>query len=506
MASMPPVNSVSDASSPAVPGPGFVVIQTLSKKDRSMPIRAPRTASLTSKRRHRAPALKALVIATLLIGMSAATQAQSLVELYQAARGYDAAYLSAKAQADSTQYRAAQARGQRLPQVGVKGTVTRQHFDADSSIAGAFPGITTPSGDFAITNKTIALQARQSLYNRGISALIEQADQSLIAAEADLKSAEDDLLVRLSQAYFDVLAAKDVLTTAQANKSALNEQLASAKRNFEVGNATITDTREAQARFDLATAQEIAAMNDVTVKGITLDQLVGIQNVQPRPLMTPINLPPLEPADAEAWVTLTPNSPTVRKAEVALEYARLETKKARAEHLPTADLVGTVSKTDIDGNGPSTITSGAGTNATIAVEVNMALFAGFTTQNKIRETLTLEEKGERDLDNARRSVALATRQAFFGVQSGMAQVKALEAAESSAKLALEATQLGYRVGVRVNKDVLDATTQLTNTQKDLYKARYDVLVATTRLRQASGSLQAADLEGLNKLLVVAPAP
>ena len=191
---------------------------------------------------------------------------------------------------------------------------------------------------------------------------------------------------------------------------------------------------------------------------------------------------------------------------MALEYARLETKKARAEHLPTADLVGTVSKTDIDGNGPSTITSGAGTNATIAVEVNMALFAGFTTQNKIRETLTLEEKGERDLDNARRSVALATRQAFFGVQSGMAQVKALEAAESSAKLALEATQLGYRVGVRVNKDVLDATTQLTNTQKDLYKARYDVLVATTRLRQASGSLQAGDLEGLNKLLVVAPAP
>lgn len=469
-----------------------------------MPIREHRTASTTSERRRPgAPALMSLAVATLLIGMSAASQAQSLVDLYQAARGYDAAYLSAKAQADSVQFRAAQARGQRLPSIGLRGSVTRQHFDSDASVSGAFPGFTTPSGDFSLTNKTVSLNARQSLYNPGLTAVINQADQSLIAAEADVKAAEDDLIVRLSQAYFDVLSAKDVMMTAQANKSALAEQLASAKRNFEVGNATITDTREAQARFDLATAQEIAAANDVTVKGITLDQLVGLQNVQPRPLMTPVNLPPLEPANPEAWVTLTPASPTVRRAEVALEVARLETAKARAEHLPTADLVGAISKTDIDGNGPTTITSAAGTNATLGVEVNMALFAGFTTQNKIRETLTLEEKGERDLDNARRSVALATRQAYFGVQSGMAQVKALEAAESSAKLALEATQLGYRVGVRVNKDVLDAQTQLSNTQKDLYKARYDVIVATTRLRQASGSLQASDLEGLNKLLVVA---
>jgi outer membrane protein len=114
--------------------------------------------------------------------------------------------------------------------------------------------------------------------------------------------------------------------------------------------------------------------------------------------------------------------------------------------------------------------------------------------------LVLEEKSEHDLDNAKRSVTLATRQIFFGLQSGQAQVKALEAAEASAKLALEATQLGYRVGVRVNKDVLDAQTAVSNTQKDLYKARYDVLVATVRLRQASGTLKAEDLDGLNRML------
>jgi len=429
-------------------------------------------------------------------------QAQSLVELYQAAKDYDAAYLSAKAQADSTQFRAAQAYAQRMPQISLKGTVARTNFDASGTDAAAQAAAATGRDtiNYHLTNKQLALQGRQSLYNRGVSALIAQADQSVVAAEADLKSAEDDLLVRLTQAYFDVLAAKDLLSTAQTNKKALAEQLASAKRNFEVGNATITDTREAQARFDLATAQEIAADNEVKVKSIALDQLVGRQNVQPRPLMTPVALPPLLPASAEDWVTLTATSPAIRKAEVGLEVAKLETKKARAEHLPTVDLVGSLTRTDVDGTGPVTSLASAGTTSTLGVEVNVPIFVGFATQNKIKESLALQDKSERDVDNAKRSVTLATRQAFFGVQSGMAQVKALEAAEASAKLALEATQLGYRVGVRVNKDVLDAQTAVASTQKDLYKARYDVLVATMKLRQASGSLKPEDLENLNRLL------
>lgn len=472
-----------------------------------MPIRAPRPSRPNALQRSRGAFARApLAVALMLAGMAAGAQAQSLVDLYQAARGYDAAYLAAKAQADSVEFKAAQARGQRLPQVGLKGTAYRQHFESGVDLTPAQRAALAAQGgssssNYSITTKSLALQARQSLFNAELSAIIDQADQSLIAAEADLKTAEDDLLVRLTQAYFDVLAAKDVLSTAQANKAALAEQLASAKRNFEVGNATITDTREAQARHDLATAQEIAAENDVQIKSITLDQLVGRSNVQPQGLMTPVVLPPLQPATSEEWVSLTPNSSTIRKAQVGLEYAKLETTRAKAGHLPTADLVASVSRTDIDGNGPATVRAGDGTNSSIGVEVNVPVFAGFATQNRIRETLSLEEKSERDLDNAKRSVTLATRQAFFGVQSGQAQVKALEAAESSAKLALEATQLGYRVGVRVNKDVLDAQTALASTQKDLYKARYDVIVATMKLRQASGSLKPEDLESLNRLLI-----
>jgi outer membrane protein len=144
--------------------------------------------------------------------------------------------------------------------------------------------------------------------------------------------------------------------------------------------------------------------------------------------------------------------------------------------------------------------NGGSTRASIGVQLNWPLYTGGSTQNRIQETLLLEEKSRNDLEAARRGVAQGSRVAYFGVQSGAAQVKALEAAESSSKLALEATQLGYRVGVRVNLDVLNAQTQLFQTQRDLAKARYDVLVGSLRLRQASGQLKAEDIRALNAVL------
>jgi outer membrane protein len=136
----------------------------------------------------------------------------------------------------------------------------------------------------------------------------------------------------------------------------------------------------------------------------------------------------------------------------------------------------------------------------VGVQLNWTLYTGGATQNRIKETLALEDKSRNDLDAARRAVTQATRQAFFGVQSGLAQVKALEAAESSSQLALEATQLGYKVGVRVNLDVLNAQTQLFQTRRDLAKARYDVILGGLKLRLASGQLKAGDVAAVNALL------
>lgn len=189
----------------------------------------------------------------------------------------------------------------------------------------------------------------------------------------------------------------------------------------------------------------------------------------------------------------------VRKAEVGLKVAKLEIDKAKAGNWPTLDATASLSKAKIDSSSVQASTT-SGTTASIGVELNMPLYAGGAIQNRVKEVLVLSDKAERDVDNAKRSVALATRQAFSGVQSGLAQVKAYEAAEASAKLALEATQLGYRVGVRINKDVLDAQTALSSTQKDLFKARYDVIVGSIKLKQAAGTLKPDDLVELNKLV------
>lgn len=438
-----------------------------------------------------------LAVTAALLGLMAATgaaRAQTLVEVYEAARAYDATYLAAKALAESATYKAAQADALRLPSVGLAAGATRTELDP-------------PTGNDRNGNNTqVGVTARQPLFNRANGATIQQAEKSLGVAMADLDNAEQDLIVRVAQAYFDVLGARDTLATARANKTAISEQLASARRNFEVGTATITDTREAQARFDLATAQEIAAENDLRTKGIALDQLVGRTGVTPHPLRAPVDLPALATAPIDDWVRLTEEAPTVRKARLALDIAQLETDKAKAGHLPTVDLVGSLNTARNTGSIPKLQgTAGNSNTATLGVQLNMPLFAGFSIQNRVKETVVLEEKSRNDLEAARRSVAQGTRQAYFGVQSGQAQVKALEAAEASSKLALEATQLGYRVGVRVNLDVLNAQTQLFSTQRDLARARYDVLVGSLRLRQVAGQLQPADLSPINALLAPQPA-
>ncbi|HEY5581289.1 MAG TPA: TolC family outer membrane protein, partial [Rhodoferax sp.] len=312
--------------------------------------------------------------------------------------------------------------------------------------------------------------------------------------------ADQDLIVRVSQAYFDVLAAIDNLTFIKAQKAAVGEQLASAKRNFEVGTATITDTREAQARFDLGTAQEIAAENDLRVKKIALDQLVGKVDAQPQSLALPLAMPALVPNDVNAWVAQAENNhPGIRQSQVALDVAQLETQKARAGHKPTLDLTAGYNITQNNGTASTSMDYRANA-ATVGLAFNLPLFAGFSIQNRIKETLALEEKARSDLEGTKRAVDQGTRTAFFGVQSGQGQVKALEAAEASSQSALDANKLGYQVGVRINIDVLNSQSQLYDTKARLAKARYDVLVGGLRLRQASGTLQAEDLQSVNRLL------
>ena len=422
--------------------------------------------------------------------LSGSAQAQSLVELFNAAKDYDATYQSAKAQAIATVAKGDQSKAGILPTVNLGAGANQTNQDSSlSALSGR-----------NFNSQSATLSASQPLYRPGNWATYEQGKKSSEVAQAQLVAADQDLVVRVSQAYFDVLAAADTLTFLRSQKDAVAEQLASAKRNFEVGTSTIVDTRDAQARYDLTVAQELAADNDLRVKSLTLDQLVGKSGSSPKPLRTPSVLGEVQPADVNQWVQQSEtNNPAIQQASIALEVAKLETEKAQDGHKPTLDLTGSYSAAN--NNGSSTTSGSYTTNvASVGLSFNLPLFAGYAIQNRVKETLALEDKARSDLDAAKRSVAQATRTAFFGVQSGLSQVKAYEAAEVSSQSALDANKLGYQVGVKINIDVLNAQSQLYSTKATLAKARYDVLVGGLKLRQASGVLKDEDLQPINAQL------
>jgi len=449
--------------------------------------------------------LRRLPLAVLLsLAFAGASQAQSLVDIYDMARGYDAAYLSAKAQYDANLAKADQGKAQLLPAVGLTGGATRNQLEAHST-----PANNAYLQDRTYTTQTAGVNATQPLYRPANLATYRQSQKGLELAEAALNQADQDLIVRVSQAYFDVLTAQDSLTLVQAQKAAVAEQLASAKRNFEVGTATITDTREAQARHDLVTAQEIAADNDLRVKSVALELLVGKAGLKPQRLQPAATLPPVDGQGVDSWIAQSEEAhPAIRQARANLDVAKLETEKAMAGHKPTLDLtLGYNAQKNISGTSVGALSTSNSVNganqvniASAGVTFNLPLFAGNATQNRIRETTALEEKARLDLEGAQRQVTQATRTAYLGLQSGLGQVKAYEAAEASSQVALDANKLGYQVGVRINIDVLNSQSQLYQTKRDLAKARFDVLIGQLKLRQAAGVLKAEDLQPINRLL------
>lgn len=441
--------------------------------------------------RQRLAPLTALIAGSLFVP----AQAQSLLTLYESARGYDAAFQSARAQYDATIARADQALAGLLPSVNLTAGYTESQYRNY-----------TPPVARDIVNQTAAIAASQPLYRPGNVITWEQALKQKVQAQAQLETAAQDLIVRVSQAYFDVLGAADTLAFVRAQKTAVAEQLASAKRNFEVGTATITDTREAQARFDLVRAQEIAAENDLRVKRLALDTVVGKSNTEPVPLRSPLQVSQMEPVDLQSWIARSEDAaPSVQLARLGFEIARLEVDKARASARPTVDLNVQHSQTRTPSGTTVTAVGTRNHISSIGVNFSMPLFAGYAIENRIKETLSLQTKAEADLEATRRNIAQGVRTAYFGVVSGIGQVKALEAAESSSQLALDANKLGYQVGVRINIDVLNAQSQLFQTKRDLAVARYNVLLGGLKLRQTAGTLSPDDLKEISATLDVAPA-
>ncbi len=432
------------------------------------------------------PILKALA-AALALGAAAPSFALDLMQAWRAALASDAQLASARSQLEATRERVPQARAGLLPAVNATAAVMPQSVD---------PGV-GPSRDF--TARTYAIQLSYPLLRLQNVESFEQSRLQVAAGEAQYAQATQDLALRLSQAYFDVLAAQDNLDTLRAQMRAISEQLAAAKRNFEVGTATITDQQEAQARYDLASAQEIAARNDLEVRRAALAQLIG-QPVGELDVLRPgLALEGPQPAREADWVRdARDNNLAVQQQRIAGEIARREIDRQRYGHYPTVDLVGSLQRAE---NAAYNFVGMRTDSAVLSLQLSIPIYAGGGIEARVREATASHARSQSDLENARRQAEQGARQAYLGLNSGLAQVNALEAAERSSRLALESNLLGYQVGVRINIDVLNAQQQLYSTQRDLARARYDALLNGLRLKATAGALGEADVAQVNALLV-----
>jgi outer membrane protein len=454
-------------------------------------------------------ALTAALAAVLLSGIALNAQASDLVEVYRQALINDAQYASARAALAAGQERAPQGRALLMPTLAIGGSNTRNTNEflpstSSSSQTGLIDsspaaGVNTSQSQISATRNinSYNLTLSQPLFRWANWQQYEQGKLAVASAEALFAQAQQDLIGRVGQAYFDVLSAQDNLGVTQAQKVATTEQLASAKRNFEVGTQTITDTHEAQAAFDLVVAQEFGALSDLENRRAVLQTIVGptLDPATLAPLRTGVMMSRLAPEQVAPWVaSAEQQNYGVIGAQLALELAKRDIERSRAGHYPTLDLVANAGRTD-------TSNFGRTNNNAIGVQWSVPLFNGFAVTSRVRESISLEERARNDLESARRNATLSARQAFLGVNSGLAQVRALEAAEVSSKSALESNQLGYQVGVRINIDVLNAQRQLFTTQKDLARARYDTIMSGLRLKASAGTLSEADLMPVNALLV-----
>jgi outer membrane protein len=438
---------------------------------------------------------KAGAAAAALVALPACATAEDLLEVYREAQRYDAVYAAARHNLDAGRERLPQGRALLLPTLNLSASATRSRNELDSRDPLVLPSSTRYPEQAGYT-----LTFTQPLFRRQNWLQYQQSDHQVRQAEATFGQAYQDLIIRVAQAYFDVLGAQDTLALTRAQKEATAEQLAQAKRNFEVGTATITDTHEAQARFDLNGAQEIAAQNDLESKRRALQLLIGKEPAELRTLRADIKLAPPNPPDMQSWVDLAEkHAYPVQIAEAGAEVASLEARRSTAAHLPTLDFVATHGQTGAS----ATTESSAGrdiTQTVIGLQLAMPLFQGFALTSRDRETAALSMKSKEDLENARRNAALSARQNYLLVSNGIALISALEQALVSSQSAVDSNKLGYEVGVRINIDVLNAQQQLFSTRRDLALARYQTIVNNLRLKSTAGALREEDLVEVNRAL------
>ena len=421
---------------------------------------------------------------------------QSLMDVYHQALAKDPTMASALSANKAAQEIIEQAKALYRPTV---------NFSADASTSAThirYLKSNIPPGNSKFENLRAGVEARQPIYRKQNLVQIAQSKTQVSQADKQYHLSQQALILRTTQAYFDVLLAKDKIDLIVAQEAAVLSQLEQAKATFEVGTATITDVNEAQARYDLILAQEIAAINEHEITKRAVEAITGSIPDRLATVKSDIQVATLQQTMQDWQQVAVQNNLNIQIQQDALKLAEQEVEFANAGHLPTIDAVASYFNSYANGS-PSVFSAGNELkNATIGLQLEIPLYQGGAISSRARQAVLNKQKALDDVEIARRQTDLETQRAYFNLSSSIAQVKALDQALISSQSQLDSTKLGYEVGVRSSVDVLNAQQQLFSARRDLLQARYSYLVNIIRLKAASGLVAEADLQDINQQLIV----
>lgn len=421
---------------------------------------------------------------TFLLGSA---HAADLTEVYEQAKTHDTQYLSAQFDLDAASRRVPLAKSAFRPQLA---------FGADAGV-----GAQAGDNDKLFTDTALTLTLTQSLYNRSDKKLIDQARLGALQADAQYAAAGQTLILRVATAYFDVLRAKASLEFSQSELQAISRQKEQAERRFDVGLVPVTDVRSAQAQFDLAVAQEIAAANALATAREALRLISGINTNNLATLAEELPLTPPEPADIDAWVkNAKEQNLDLAIARLASESSKAQIEIERGNKHPTLSLQGSAASTTTDQFGRSDADRGE-----IKLQLRVPILTGGRVNALVAQARDQSRSAAENLLAQERSTTQQTRDGYRGVQASISRVKALRQALVSTQKSAEAAEAGFRAGTRTSVEVLQALRDTYRARSDYAGARYDYIINLLNLKAAAGTLNEEDLYAVNNYLTAAPA-
>ncbi len=409
-------------------------------------------------------------------------RAENLVQIYQLAVENDAQIREAKATRDSALEYKPQAVAELLPTLALTGETDRVHTNVVNPA--------TSKGSSKYTNNSLTLSLSLPIFRKDLWVQLDQADDQIAQAEATYAAAQQELIIRTAQAYFDILSAKDSLKFAKAETAAIARQLDQAKQRFDVGLIAITAVHEAQAAYDQSQADLILAENALDNAWEALYEIIQQKVSKLANLDENIVLSKPVPQSVESWAsTALQQNLSIKAAEKATSLARKNVKLQQAGHYPTLDLVGAHTR-----NRTNKISGAEANTASVGLEFSLPLYAGGGVSSLTRQARYDLVAAQENLDKQRRSVTRQVRDAYREVLASISAVKALKASTVSSKSALEATEAGYEVGTRTIVDVLNSQRDLYRSLKNYSDVRYRYIMSGLRLKQAAGSVTVEDLK------------